>query len=945
MTKMKLLVATGMVWALAAATLTSPAAAQSASAPAAAAAGLEADPAVRMGTLPNGMRYQIRKNATPPNNASIRLRFDVGSMYEREDQRGLAHFIEHMVLNGTKNVPEGEFVRRLERAGLKFGPDTNASTDFEQTIYMLDLPKTDAETVDTALFLLREVAGEASFAASAIESERGILLSEERTRATPQLRNAEDELGYLLKGDILPQRLPIGLTEVLKKAPRERLVEFYDAYYRPERATLIAVGDFDVDAMEKKIRAQFGDWKGRGKVGAELPAPQLAKRGPESHVFVEPGVATRVSLSWVSPPDLRADSRATRIAELVPDLGLRVLNRRLERLAASGAEAPFIAAGTGRQEQAERAQITQVIAIAKPGAWQPALAAIEQEQRRLLQFGVTQAELDREIAEMRAAFTASAEGAATRPSPALAQSMLAALNDEQVFTTPAANLALFEDAVRGLKAEQVSAATKALFAGSGPLVYLTSPTAVEGGEPALLAAYQASAKSPVAAGAAQQAAAWPYTSFGTPGTVAERREMASLGATAIRFANGVRLTVKPTQFRDDEILVTVRMGNGQIDVPAADPAPAFILANGAFALGGLGKMSYEDLQEALASRTYGANFGLAEDAFVLSGKTRPQDLAIQMQVLAAFTADPGLRASGWDRLRAFGGTIHDQLESTPAGVAGRDAGALLHGGDRRWAFPSREEIAKADLAAGKALLGKPLQSGPLEIIVVGDVTVDEAVKQVAATFGALPARQDMPVAPAALRTRFPAPATVRLTHGGRADQGLAMIAWPTTGFYKDQKQTRTLNLLSEVLQLRLIDEIREKQGTTYSPDASHTGSETFPDYGTMTAQIEAPPEKLGTFLSDAAKIAADLRAKPITDDELQRARKPLVESITRQRASNEWWLNELSRVQTRPEAVQSIEQGLAQYNAITAKDLQKAAQLYLVDSKAWKLEVLPAAAK
>ena len=950
MIKMKLLVATGVVWALAAGTLAAPAAAQSASAPAAAqsasapaaaaTAGLESDPAIRMGVLPNGMRYQIRKNATPPHNASLRLRIDVGSMYEREDQRGLAHFIEHMVLNGTKNVPEGEFVRRLERAGLKFGPDTNASTDFEQTIYMLELPETDAATTDTALFLLREVAGEASFTASAIESERGIVLSEERTRATPQLRNAEDELGYLLKGDILPQRLPIGTTEVLRTAPRERFVEFYDAYYRPERATLIAVGDFDVDAMEAKIRTQFGTWKARGKAGAELPASRIAARGPESRVFVDPGVATRVSLAWVSPPDLRPDTRANRIALTPQELGMSVLSRRLERIAA-GADAPFIAAAALKQEQAERADILQVIAIAKPGAWQPALTAIENEQRRLLQFGVTQAELDREIAEVRTRLTAAATGAATRPTPVLAQQMLQALNREEINTTPAADLAIFEEAVRGLKAEQVSAATKALFATGGPLVYLTSPTAVTGGEQALLAAYTQSAKTPVAAGAAQQAAAWPYTSFGTPGTVAERREMASLGATAIRFANGVRLTVKPTQFRDDEILVAVRMGNGQVGLPA-DPAPAFILANGAFTLGGVGKMTAEDLQEALASRTYGANFGLAEDAFVLSGKTRPEDLAIQMQVLAAYAADPALRPTGWERLRAFGGTIHDQLASTPGGVAARESGALLHGGDRRWAFPSREELAGAQIEAGKALLAKSVQSGPLEIVVVGDVTVDEAVKQVAATFGALPARQDMPVSKAALKTSFPAPGTVRLTHGGRADQGLAMIVWPTAGFYADQKQTRTLNLLAQVLQLRLIDEIREKQGTTYSPNAGHAGSETFPDYGTMTAQIEAPPEKLAGFLSDAAKIAADLRTRPITADELQRARKPLVENIGRQRASNEWWLNELASVQTRPEAVRSIEGGLAQYEAVTPADLQKAAQRYLVDAKAWKLEVVPA---
>lgn len=940
MRKVHWLAAGGVVVALAAAAPAAQAAVQPQAASAAQPA-LRADPAVRFGVLPNGMRYQILRNATPPHNASLRLRVDVGSMYERDEERGLAHFTEHMVLNGTKNVPEGEFVRRLERAGLKFGPDTNATTDFRQTVYMLDLPETDAATVDTALFLLREVAGEATFVPAAIDSERGIVLSEERTRATPQLRNAEDELAYLLKGDVLPTRLPIGLPEIIKTAPRERFAAFYDAYYRPERATLIAVGDFDVDAMEAKIRAQFGSWKARGKAGTELPAAAMAPRQAESHVFVEPGVPTRVSLSWVRAPDLRPDTPATRVERLIDQLGLQMLNRRLERIASSG-NAPFIAAAALRQNQSQRADVTQLIGVSQAGKWQAALAAVEQEQRRALQFGFAQSQLDREIAELRAAFTAAATGAATRPSANLAQMMVGAVNEDKVFTSPADKLALFEEAVKGLTAERVTNSARALFAGSGPLVYLTSPTAVEGGEQALLTAYTQGHSAPVTAAAVQQAQAWPYASFGTPGTVAERKDIASLGVTTVRFANGVRLTVKPTSFRDDEILVTVRAGHGQLDVRPDRPSPAWALNAGAFTLGGLGKIGFEDLQQALSSSVYAVNFQVAEDAFQLQGKTRPQDFAVQLQVLAAYAADPGFRPTGWDRLRGFSGTIHDQLASTPAGVFQRESGKLLHSGDPRWALPSREEMAASDIAGAKNLLAAPLQSGELEVIVVGDVTVDEAVRQVASTFGALPPRRALEPSPAALRTAFPGPGLVRLTHNGRADQGLAMIAWPTTDFYADQKQARTLNLLSEVLQLRLIEEIREKQGTTYSPGAAHQPSETFPGYGFVAAQIEAPPAKLDGFLADAARIAADLRDRPITADELQRARKPRVEGITRQRASNEWWLNELGAVQTRPGVAASIEHGLEQYEAITPADLQKAARRFLVDSKAWKLEIVPA---
>src|SRR6185437_5777921 len=188
---------------------------------------------------------------------------------------------------------------------------------------------------------------------------------------------------------------------------------FYNAYYRPERATLVAVGDFDVDQMEGKIRAQFGGWQGRGKAGPELPPAQVAARGEESRVFSEDGVANRVSFAWVTPPDLRADSRAVREERLLPALGLAILNRRFSRLAESG-DAPFVAAAAAREEQARRAQVTQIFAVAKPGQWKQAVAAIEQEQRRALQFGFTQAELEREITNLRARLTTAVAGAGTR---------------------------------------------------------------------------------------------------------------------------------------------------------------------------------------------------------------------------------------------------------------------------------------------------------------------------------------------------------------------------------------------------------------------------------------------------------------------------------------------------------------------------------------------------
>jgi zinc protease len=226
---------------------------------------IPADSNVRFGTLPNGMQYAILRNATPPGQASFRLRIDAGSLMENDNQLGLAHFMEHMAFNGTTNIPENDLLRILERLGLAFGADTNASTGFDQTLYMLELPRTNDETVDASLRIMREQVSEALMAADAVDSERGVIEGEERLRNTPGLRSAKAQFSLLAPGQRISQRWPIGDLEIIRNAPRERFVEFYNAYYRPSRATFVAVGDFDVDVMEAKIRGRLRELAAQGR--------------------------------------------------------------------------------------------------------------------------------------------------------------------------------------------------------------------------------------------------------------------------------------------------------------------------------------------------------------------------------------------------------------------------------------------------------------------------------------------------------------------------------------------------------------------------------------------------------------------------------------------------------------------------------------------------------
>ena len=903
------------------------------------------DPEVRFGALPNGMRYAIRRQVTPPGQAALRLRFDAGSMMETDAQSGLAHFLEHMAFEGSKAVPAGEMIKILERHGLAFGADTNASTEFEQTQYKLDLPRTDEDTVDTSLMLLREAAGNLTIAQDVVDRERGVVLSEERVRDSPQYRIYKNRLGFLLKDQLPPDRLPIGRVEVLQTAPAAQIADFYHRFYRPERAVLVAVGDFDPDAMEAKIKARFSDWQPTGPAGTEPNRGPVEPRGSEARLVVEPGAPLSLQITWLRPPELRPDTQAERRRETLERLGFAVFNRRLSTLARTP-NPPFLSAGAFRGDQYHAADLTQVLVNADAARWKEAVTAVDQEQRRIVQYGVRQEELDREIAEVLTSLRSDAAGGKTRTPSELAGDIVDSLADNEVVTSPAQDLAAAEAATKGLTAQQVSDTLRDLFKGQGPLIFMTSPKPIDGGEATVLAAYQGSQQLAVAAPSAITQAVWPYGDASTPGKVVDTRDVTDLDAVFVRFANGVRLTIKPTKFKDDEILVRVNVGGGKVILPKDRPSMAW--AGGAYIEGGLAKISAEDMERVLASKVYGGRFSITDDAFVFSGETRPADLDVQLQMLSAYLTEPGWRAEAFQRLKTSVKTANDQFEATDSGLFQRDVLALLHPGDQRWRFPSSQDLAGARLEDFKALITPALTSGPIEVVIVGDITVEKATDMVASTFGALPLRAEAaPAAAAQKDVHFPLPTAqpVQLFHKGRADQAIGYAAWPSTDFNANPQGARDEAVMGEVLQVRLLQELRMNQGATYSPQVSYNHSLVWPGWGYVFAEVEVPPAKLPGFFADVRKIAADLRAKPPTADEMERAKKPHLENIQKARATNGYWLSELSGGQTDSRRLDSIRALLPGTERVTAEDVQKAARRVLKDETMWTLEVKPEAVR
>jgi zinc protease len=896
------------------------------------------DASIKYGTLPNGMKYAIMRNATPQGTASVRLQFAFGSIGETEKERGLAHFIEHMAFNGSTHVPEGDMVKLLERQGLAFGPDTNAITGFDTTTYMLDLPKTDDEHIDTALFLFREVASEVKFDPAAVDRERGVILSEERARDNFQLHQVVDDLKFELPDTPYPNRIPIGLDAVLKTASADSIRDIYHRYYRPENATLVFVGDADPAVIEAKIRKTFGDWKGVGAAGAPLPRGKVDLSRPASFdTFVDPAVATTIDYSVARPWKDPADTLAERDHEITQAVATALFNRRLQKIINTPGS-PLLLAGMGTDEERDAALMTTLEITAKDGAWKDALSIAEQEVRRALQYGFTAAELKTQVTSMSGALEAAAAEQDTRQNKSLANSILAVVGRDKFVTTPKFAAAEFAAAAKTLTPEKVNAAFKELWTGSAPLVHVSDKQDIPAQQ--LAEAFNASHAVAVAAPKEGAATAFAYDSFGKPGTVASDKQIADLGVRTIRFANNVKLNIKKTDFEKGKIRFMVRLGDGVLDLPKDEPglAPMMTLTSAA---GGLKKNSYEELKDLLAGKVISVGASVDDDAFVAAGATTPQDLSLQMKVSAAYLLDPGFRPEAAGRWANAIPVIEKQVDAQPEAVAGVRLPIVLANGDQRFGMPDTAVLTKRSFDEAKAALAPVIASAPIEVTIVGDVDENAAIAAVASSFGALPTRKLTDTVPAGMKKasfrtdRSP----IVLTHDGPEDKAMVESVWPTTDD-SNYREVIGLELLKDVMDVMLTDNVRETLGDSYGVNLQSSMSDTFPGFGYLSAGAVVAPDKSDEVQKAIAEAAAQLRDKPVSDDILARARNPELDKADRELRDNGYWLASIAKAQSEPERLDRIRQKKALLQSITAAEIQKLAQKYLQPDHVQKVQII-----
>jgi zinc protease len=904
------------------------------------------DPKVRYGTLENGMRYAVMPHPEPPNRIALRLHVDAGSLHEAEDQRGVAHFLEHMVFNGSRSFPDSsKLIPTMQRLGIAFGAHANAYTSFDETVYMLDLPNLDEDTLKLGFTVMRDFADGALLKEDEIDKERGVILSEKRSRDSVDMRLMEQQFEFLMPDVLITHRFPIGTEEVISNAPRERFTSFYSDYYNPSNITFVVSGDIDPDVIEERIKSTFESFRDPEATGQEPGIGEVPTgTGFRTAVFTDKEVAAdELSLTSLRPFTKEPDTVANRVKRLPLTVANAIISRRFDILSKEE-NSPIKGGSAGRFAWFDAIEFVSGSVEPAEGRWQDAVAVLDQELRRALQFGFTQPELDEIKASLLNSYEQAVKSADTRKSDGtggLASRIARAVNRGKVFSTPGEDLRIVKVGLETVTLESIHNALRESWDTGDLNLILTTKEAPADTKDTLAQLYTESAAVAVTPPKEEATKAFAYTGFGPAGTIVSDTTVEDLGIRQLVLSNNIRVNLKTTDFQKNSISMTARFGGGKLTMPA-DKTGLDGFAGMLMNAGGLGQHSVTELQRLLAGRNVGADFGIEEDTFFIAGRTTPDDLELQLQLLCAGLTDPGFREEAVRQYRQILPQIFSQLEHTINGAMAQME-AWTHGGDGRFAVPEQEKLAAFTAEDAKSWLQPSLANDYLEFSMVGEFDPDTAIPIILKTLGALPERAAAKADYSALgKIQFPAtPGENSFSYESKIAKAAALVAWKIPALGDNIKETRRLNILASILSDRMREKIREELGASYSPRAGAQPGTGF-DYGVLSALSLGKPEDCEPVAKIILEIGEELANNGTTADEVDRAVQPVLGQLETTLRDNSYWLSTvLAQSQEQAHRLDWARQRDADYASITPEDINALAKKYLPSTNALKITLLP----
>lgn len=903
---------------------------------------LPLDPKVKVGKLDNGMKYYIRVNKKPEKRAELRLVVNAGAILEDDDQDGLAHFLEHMLFNGTKKFPKDELVSYLQSTGMEFGADINASTAQDRTLFKLQLPTDDKEKFEKGLEVLVEWAHNATLTEKDIDDERGVILEEWRTRTDARKRISDQLDKVLYYGSKYIDRDVVGDTSIIKHFPYEPIRRFYKDWYRPNLMSVIAVGDFDPVYIEKMIKMQFGKLKN--------PKNQKERKFFEipNHKEMLVAVATDKEfpanvIRVVKKRDpIKSETIGDYKASLERQLYDAMLNARLAELR-QDPKSPFVQASTGEFPLRSLKRIYMVLGVSKNNMIAQTLESILIESRRVLLHGFTPSELDRKKTEFLSFYENAYKEKDKTPSRQYLNEYMSNFLDGSPMPGIEYEYALAKILLKNITVADVNKLAKEYWSDGNRVIMVGAPDRPGIETPTkedLIAIYNKVKNMDVAPYNDEVADQPFFNEKVVPGKITAAKKFDKIDVTELTLSNGAKVILKKTDFNNEQILFRAFSPGGTSVVPDNNYLNA-LLASGIINQSGLGDYDLNQLRKQLSGKLVGINPYIGSLTEGFNGSSTPADLETMMQMVHMYFTSPRQDKKAYEALLERIKLNVKNSALNPKSVFSDSIDVTMSQHHFRSRPFTEDMINEVDFNNAVKIYNERFEdAGDFTFFFIGAFDEKALLPMIEKYIASLPGKNSNEKW-VDRNQNYPEGKINKKIHNGIMEKSTVRLIY--TGDYDwNRKNNHLVHSLSDALNLKLRKVVREEKGGTYGA-YSFVNLDHYPsgEYR-IDINFDCAMERVDELAQDALNQVADLRKNLITEDDLHKVKEAQRRKFEKNLKENNFWLSSLFSAyynNTKPEDILIYPDYVEQ---LTVQDIKDAANKYFNDNNFVRIVLYPA---
>ena len=890
------------------------------------------DPAVRTGKLPNGFTYYIRKNVEPKNRVTLYLANKIGSIMENDDQLGLAHFMEHMGFNGTKNFPKNDLVNYLQKTGVRFGADLNAYTSFDETVYQLPIPSDDPEILKNGVQIMRDWAQDATLDDAEINKERGVVIEEKRLGKGAQQRMQDQYLPMLFNNSRYSNRLPIGTEEVLKNFTPATLRQFYADWYRPDLQALIVVGDIDVAAMEQTIKAKFSDLKKPAKPRLRTKYSITLLNKNQFITVTDKEFPVSVAQILIKHPESKLITKTDYRNSIVRSLFNQMLGARFADLSKQ-ADPPFLQGGANISPFLAGLDNYSAFVVAKPGEMERGFKAVLTETERLQRFGFTQTELDRAKQSYLTTMESSFKEKDKTPSASFVNEYLRHFLEEEASPGIEYEFNMANSLTGGITLADLNGYSKKYITDVNRDVIIMGPEKDKANLPdeSTIEKWISATKQSNLTAYVDQVSDKPLLAAKlTGGKVISESKTAEIGVTELKLSNGIKVILKPTDFKNDEISFSAFSPGGtslysDADFQSASYATTIIRS------GGVGEFNSVQLPKLLSGKRVSVNPYIAERSEGISGATTPKDLETALQLTYLYFTSPRKDAETFKGLMAQQKGSLANRGNDPNSVFADSLSAILGNYNVRRTGPSVEKLNQINLDRAFDIYKERFaDASDWTFVFVGNFDAEKIKPLLAQYLGSLPSINRKETAKD-LGITIPAGKIDKKIYKGQEPKANVRLVFSGDYTYS-VKHNNQLDALAEVLTIKLIERLREDEGGVYGVGARASYSKFPKSKYTFNISFGCAPENVEKLISSTLDEINKIKQNGALKLDMEKFIAEETRSTETQIKDNGFWLGYLTSQYQNEEDPKQILSYLESLKELTPEFLKATAQYRLSDN-------------